>query len=60
MHKNASFYHEDFFIKNKFVFPWQWPAAATEMAIVAKTALKFQEHLLNLHRLELRNVDIGS
>ena len=51
VHKNASFYYEEFFMNNKFVFPWDWPAAATEMERIAKTALKFKEHLLNLHRL---------
>ena len=46
-------------MENKLIFPWQWPAAATEMERVAKTALMFQEHLTNLHRSELPIVQHG-
>ena len=50
VYKRASFYTEDYFINNKFLFPCNWEAATNEMRIVAKLALTYHEHISQLSR----------
>ena len=50
VYKRASFYPDDYFINNKFLFPCNWKAATDEMKIIAELALKHREHLNQLSR----------
>ena len=50
VYKKASFYPDNYFVDNKFLFPCNWKAATDEMMIIAKLALTYHEHRGQLSR----------
>ena len=50
VYKRASFYEDDYFVNNKFLFPCNWKAATDEMIVVAELALKYHDHRKQLSR----------